>query len=371
MNLMINASNLQKGGALQVAHSFLYEIKERDEISFEVVLSSPLKEQIDEDEFPDNFKFYTYDKRKGVNNFFLGKDKYLDELEGRIKPNCVFTIFGPSYWKPKAPHLCGYAIPHYIYPESPFFERLTITEKFSLFIKKRIRMNGFKNHSNYLVVETEDAKGKLLQHHNIEEEKVFVVSNTYNNRFDDYEDYFWPSINNANFNLLFLSSYYKHKNFEIIEEVTDVLKKKELTDVRFITTLKKEELKKLNFDKNDFVINVGPQPIVKCPSLYKNTDALFLPTLLECFTANYVEAMVMERPILTSDFGFSRSICGDAATYFDPENPNDIVSKIESIKKSENKIDQLVKNGISELKKFETSRSRAESYIEICRSIAV
>src|SRR5699024_11525331 len=113
---MINSSNLTKDGSIQVVHSVLNEIKDQNEIKFHVVLSNSLNEQIDKAEFPANFDFYIYDKNKTIFNIFLGKDKYLDALEDRVKSDCVFTIFGPSYWKPKVPHLTGYALPHYLYP---------------------------------------------------------------------------------------------------------------------------------------------------------------------------------------------------------------------------------------------------------------
>ena len=49
----------------------------------------------------------------------------------------------------------------------------------------------------------------------------------------------------------------------------------------------------------DWLLAVGGVDIRECPSLYEQCDFMFLPTLLECFSASYAEAMKMRRPILT------------------------------------------------------------------------
>ncbi|MFK2341775.1 glycosyltransferase [Bacteroides fragilis] len=75
------------------------------------------------------------------------------------------------------------------------------------------------------------------------------------------------------------------------------------------------------------IVNLGIIDVSKCPQLYNECDALFLPTLLECFSANYVEAMKMRKPIVTSNLPFATNVCKNAALYFDPMNAHDIVEK--------------------------------------------
>jgi len=62
---------------------------------------------------------------------------------------------------------------------------------------------------------------------------------------------------------------------------------------------------------------------------------LLLPTLLESFSATYVEAMSFDCPILTSDLDFARGVCGDAAVYFDPWNPESIKNAIVKLKEDD------------------------------------
>ena len=86
-------------------------------------------------------------------------------------------------------------------------------------------------------------------------------------------------------------------------------------------------------------------------------------------TVIVLEAMKMEKPILTSNYSFAADICGDAALYFDPLDAKDIAEKILKLKDDKKLYDELIKIGKERLKDFEASRSRAEKYLEICEKI--
>ena len=96
---------------------------------------------------------------------------------------------------------------------------------------------------------------------------------------------------------------------------------------------------------------------------------MFLPTLLETFSASYPEAMKMERPILTSNLDFAIDICGDAALYFNPLDSYDIANKIKTLITDPILYQDLVEKGKNRLKNFETSTSRAEKYLLCCEEI--
>src|SRR5690606_31883324 len=106
----------------------------------------------------------------------------------------------------------------------------------------------------------------------------------------------------------------------------------------------------------------------ECPSLYRQSDFMFLPTLLECFTATYPEAMCMDTPILTSDLPFARSICGSAAEYFNPLSPKDIGDKIFNLSHDTVKVEELIKMGRKQLLLFDNSKQRADKYLKIITS---
>ncbi|HTL09366.1 MAG TPA: hypothetical protein VL307_13945, partial [Chitinophagaceae bacterium] len=93
--------------------------------------------------------------------------------------------------------------------------------------------------------------------------------------------------------------------------------------------------------------------------------------MLECFSASYPEAMVMQKPVLTSDLSFARSICRDAAMYFDPLNPADIADTIVRLMTDKSLYDRLVMNGLQRVKDFPTAAQRAAAYIALCEQIVI
>jgi glycosyltransferase involved in cell wall biosynthesis len=370
---IVNCSNLKKGGALQVAHSFLTEIKENTEHDFHVVLSSALNEQINTLEYPPNFSFYNYSIKPSILKAITAKDGFLDKLEKTIKPDCIFTVFGPSYWIPKTKtHLMGYAKPHYIYPESPFYKKTSFSNIFRLSILKYLHKLNLKRSKAFFWVETEDVRLRLTKFLNIDQNSIYTISNTFHSVFDllpqtKKDEELDKTLENNYFKFITITSYYLHKNLEILNDLVPILRKRKV-NCKFYLTLKDAAFSKLS-SCQDYVINLGPVPIEKCPELYSQADALFLPTLLECFTASYPEAMKMEKPILTSDLSFAHDICGQAAEYFDPLNPQNIADKIEKIISNPERRNYLIEKGKKRLKIFETSVSRAEKFLEICKKI--
>jgi glycosyltransferase involved in cell wall biosynthesis len=140
------------------------------------------------------------------------------------------------------------------------------------------------------------------------------------------------------FKLLCLSRYYSHKNIEIFLPVARRIRDAGL-DAKIITTLDRDENEgaRCFLDAVDaeglsaVIVNVGSVPMAQVPSLYKQTDALLLPTLLESFSGTYVEAMHHRRPILTSDLDFAKGVCGDSAFYFDPTDDAAIFDAIRTV----------------------------------------
>lgn len=368
MKIIINATPLTKGGGMQVAHSFIEEIKSYNQHEFHVLLSQELYEQIETEKFASNFVFKKIHFNKGIKSFFK-RSVELQKYENDVKPDVVFTVFGPAYWRPKNKHVMGYAIPHYIYIDSPFFSEMSIVNKVKFNLLKSLHLWRFRKEGDFLIVETNDVKEKLNKLYSRPMEEVFVVHNTFNdvyNRFT-YENVIGMDANK--FRFLVLSAYYPHKNLEIIKPIVRELIRKGVSDVQFVLTMKDDDYHS-NFEGfEDYIVNAGVQPISKCPSLFQEADALFLPTLLECFTATYPEAMKMNKPIITTDMGFAKSICKDSALFYSATSYLDAVDKILELKDNDILQEQLIANGVKRLRDFPNAHERAKKYIEILSQI--
>lgn len=374
MRLIINTSNLNKGGGIQVAHSFINECIKFPDNEYHIFLCKKLSEQIDIHKFDDNFHFYSilnapsYFSIDGIKAI-----KTLNKLEYKITPDCVFSIFGPTYWTPKSPHLMGFAIAHFIYPDSPFYQIIPKSEKFKWNIHKFAKGYFFKRNASYFHVESEDVRIRLAEYLKVNIQNIYTVFNTYHSEYTNgnRNNELILSNNSRDFRIVCISAYYTHKNLEILNKVIPLLKKDGLNNLKFILTIEDQFFEKIFIPTaKSQIINIGPIDIKKCPQLYDECDASFLPTLLECFSANYPESMIMGKPILTSDLSFARGICGNAALFFNPLNEFDIVNKIRELYNNKELYNKLVKAGEERVKIYPNAEKRAEKYLSICQKIS-
>ena len=365
MRVLVNASNIHVGGGTQVALSFINFLYKFPHFDFIVLASDKVYNQLEIGLLPINVRVEKGDF--GIKQYLRGNSKQILKLEEQISPDIVFTIFGPSYWTPKSPHLMGFAMPWLINPTSQAFKELPFKIWLIKIIQNYIKGYFTKKNAKFFVVETEDVKKRLEKYFNVPLSNTWVADNTYNQHFNLVE--IAPSRTSSFFELLTITANYPHKNLRIIKKVIPILKQRGLK-VRFTLTIPDVDFNEMFGDEKEYVRNLRPISSKDCPKYYNQADALFLPTLLECFTASYPEAMVMKRPILTSDLPFAKQICGEeGALFFDPLNPVDIVNQIETLVNNEQLYNDLVAKGLIRVKQFLTSEERAEKYISIFEAI--
>ena len=229
----------------------------------------------------------------------------------------------------------------------------------------------FFNRLDALFVQTDDVKERLSRLLS-PGKPIYKVSNTVNSAFLNGRQITrkLPDRTGSELRLLTVSSFYPHKNLDIIRPLVNILEEKGLKEFKFVLTLPPEKFDPLFGDLKNRVINVGPVPIEECPSLYRECDFMFLPTLLECFSASYAEAMAMRKPILTSDMSFAHTVCRDAAVYFNPMDPEDIAEKILDLQAAPEKQKFLMDRGEEILKQYNYPADRARSFLEICTEIS-
>jgi glycosyltransferase involved in cell wall biosynthesis len=374
MKIVIDNSNLFVGGGIQVASSFLNDLNQLDkknqinDIAFVYVIQSKnCAKQIEKSTFGSKFLFYDLDISS--QNSIFRRIQNVKKIENEVKPDITFTIFGPSYHRSRNLKLVGFAIPHIVYPDSPFFNLISTKEKLYFKLLSVFKTYVFKKFSDALVFETENAK-ELFTVQKSYLKKSYTVGNTINEIFFNKDR--WVEFENkksTSCNILFLTSNYPHKNMQIIPKVIDVLKNRfNFYDFKFLITLERDDLRfSKYYDKN--IEYIGKVDLQKIPSLYSHCDIAFIPTLLEVFSATYLEAMLMKKPIITSDLGFSRDICGDAAIFCDPLDPEGYAKAIVDIVVDMELRSSLVNKGTLNLKRFGTSMDRTNSYLRIIKEL--
>ena len=359
---LINCSNLKNGGGLQVAHSVCSQLGRYQQHKFVVVLSSYIRAF----DIPDgsNVEVYRYDVKNDVATLLFGRDKFLDDLVSKHDVEVVLTIFGPSRWIPRCKHLCGFARAQLLL-KNPLQKELSWKEK----LNYKIWEWGFKKSSDTFYTENQYISDMLPNF--LGDVKVYTVTNFYNQIFDQPKN--WQrNVKLTSFDgvtLLTVSSTGIHKNLRIMMPVSEYLEQNHPDfKFRFVLTCQPEALNVPPALQHHFEF-VGKVDVSECPNLYEQADIMFMPTLLECFTATYPEAMRMDVPIVTTDLEFARGLCGDAACYYSAIDPKAAAEAIYKVATDKEYAARLVANGKKQLKNFDNYEQRADKLIKILEEI--
>lgn len=363
MIFLVNASNLKNGGGIQVTQSLCEQLARFEQHRFVVVLSSYIS--VTFLKLGKNTRIKRYDIKNNLSTLVFGRDVVLDELVDKEKIDAVLTIFGPSRWCPKVPHLCGFARAQLVLTDSPYYKRCTLKEK----IIYKIWTWSFKKCSKNFYTENEYISDMLAQL--LGNVKVYTISNYYNQIYDQPER--WRRSRTLSIfdgiTCLSVSTHYPHKNFEIVIDIVRELKRDHPDfKVRFVMTFEEEEMPVPNDIKNAFVF-IGKTDVSECPYLYEQSDIMFMPTLMECFTATYPEAMRMEVPIVTTDLEFARGLCGDAACYYSAVDAKAAAAAIYKVATEKQYAQKLMENGRKQLSIYDNYEQRAIKLIKILEDL--
>ncbi|MDE2059879.1 MAG: glycosyltransferase family 4 protein [candidate division NC10 bacterium] len=145
--------------------------------------------------------------------------------------------------------------------------------------------------------------------------------------------------------LLYVSEYSDYKNLTTLLKAVSIMRTQGMADFRLMTTADPSQFPEVEIVTREqdralvshphiapFVKFTGSIPYEDVPNLYMQSDLFVFPSLAESFGHPLVEAMASGLPIIASDIPICREICGDAAVYFSPLDPNDLAEKIMSLR---------------------------------------
>jgi len=145
--------------------------------------------------------------------------------------------------------------------------------------------------------------------------------------------------------MLYVSEYSDYKNLTTLLKAILVLKKQANNDFSLTTTMHPDQFPDVEIvtrhedldlasrpDIASCVNFTGAIPYEQIPKLYQEADVFVFPSLAESFGHPLVEAMASGLPVIASDIPICHEICGDAAVYFSPLDPQDLADKITMLK---------------------------------------
>ena len=161
--------------------------------------------------------------------------------------------------------------------------------------------------------------------------------------------------------LLYPANAWKHKNHErLFTAYAEV--RRERPDLRLVLTGAGHD--RLTLPKG--AESRGHVTLDELVELYRSAAALVYPSLYEGFGIPCVEAMACGCPVAASDVASIPEVCGDAAVYFDPLDPESIAEGIRAV------LDRPPSGGIERAGRFtwdECARRHDEVYEELAATV--
>jgi glycosyltransferase involved in cell wall biosynthesis len=348
MKLLVDCTPLGSGGGVQVAVAFLENLRQRGDITWLALAPEQMRVALPEVLSGDDRVMFI--KKNRLGDIFTIRSE-LKRLEQVYSPSIIFTVFGPAYFCAQSPHLTGFAISEMLY-EPHILMPAALWLKYLLSDAIRCRL---LRQADTLVVETETVRHRLAYRLGIAAERIAVIGNSLNPLLARHA----PTnlSKDGHFGLLIPSTYYPHKNLEIIPPVAQALERLDPSfhfEFRFTLDANSAPWQRIIRHAHELGVGhriktLGPLPLNALAEAYKAASAVFLPTLLEASTAVYPESFYFMRPLITSDLDFARELCGEAAVFVSPLEPESIAKSVHKLANSNELTNRLIAIGERQL----------------------
>lgn len=370
--ILINCTACSVGGGIQVAAGFVNHLAASSTLPFQPVLA--LSPQVSRECSPASARFprIVIEGRPGavVSGWHARKNvrRFADEQA----VSAVFTVFGPSYVRFAQPELVGFADGFAFAADGECYLRHPFMQRVRSQLLKPLKIHFLRNRAAYWV-ESDGARRDLARTLSINPDRVSVVPNCANQALLDAACGIPPSEPPS---ILLLAAGYWHKNHELAVGMAAAMRRKSPgSPFRIRMTLPDGEIWRRvsalsrEAGVSDAIENLGPLKLAECARAMEQSTLIIHPSLLETFSATYLEAMGVGRPLLVSDRGFARDICGDAAIYFDPTSPADAAEKALRLLSEPALRAHLVERGRLRLSRFPTAFQKNEALVALVRRL--
>lgn len=288
----------------------------------------------------------------------------LEDLVKQEAFTLVYTMAGPAYAQFSCIHLQGISNPFITHADWDAFSLQGNYFQITRYFFKSFVQLLYSRNADYFVFQTEQARQNYCKRAFIAKNKTFVVTNAFDDslRIDG-------QTNRAKKDIITIfcpGADYTHKAFQFIPEIAKSLK--ELTEIefKFILTLPYSKLwykiynRAIELGISDKIANRGPFSYSEIHEVYEDVDIVFVPSLLETFSASYLEAIALQKRLVVAEKGFAKEICGKYAYYIDPKDATETAKVFKDIIENKGeKVDKFV-IGNQILQRFGSQKQRFE-----------
>jgi glycosyltransferase involved in cell wall biosynthesis len=246
------------------------------------------------------------------------------------------------------------------------------TQSFSRFFYHTVLKNG-ANKSKGIIVDSENTKRDLIKILQAPLNKISVIHLGVDNNYRPDRD---PAKREAlkqkyKINhpyILFVSQWRPHKGINNLVKSFEILDRRfKMKDLDLVITGKsnpkfpeiEEGIKNSPLKKR--IITPGFVDEKDMVPLYSNASAFVFPSVYEGFGLNPLEAMACGTAVTTSNISCIPEICGSAALYFDPKDPEDIALKTYTLINNHVLRQKLIDRGLENVKRFSWEKMARET----------
>lgn len=290
----------------------------------------------------------------------------------------IFTPMGAGPLRSPCPTVVGWHDSTAAYPESEFWERISTRDRRAIRLRARLARRAVRR-ADRVCVQTKVMAQRLGRIWDIPSDRFVIVPNGPSQFLTDEAPRSRGPLGQP-WRVLCIGEPKPTKNLEIVPEVAARLKDhmEDLGPGEFIMTFASDHERYLDpfrraleeWGETYPIRRSGQVPHGTLGKLYREADAVFLPSLLESFSATYVEAMHFGVPLVTSGRDFAREICGDAAEYVDPLDAGDCARGLARVMTDSLRRDELRSAGFRRVTTFPSWDERFERYRRACYAVA-
>ncbi len=162
--------------------------------------------------------------------------------------------------------------------------------------------------------------------------------------------------------LVYTGNLYPHKNIIVVLKALQKLpniKLKIICARDFFSEKLAKQIDHLHLKKQvEFLGYLDDQQFKE---VYKNALALVHPSLMEGFSLTGLEAMTLNCPVISSNSSCLPEIYSNSVLYFDPNNSDELVEKINQLKDDQKLRQKLINLGHQQIKKYSWGKTAKET----------
>ncbi len=309
---------------------------------------------------------------KKVYVFF--RDRFPNKLSNRLKLSslgvdllfCPFTA--PTYAQPRIPVVSViFDLQHLAYPY--FFSSDVISTRQQF-------LDDLKRKSDHIICISEGVRQSVLDNFDVDPQKTHVVPISVHSRLPKLKPQGVETELKAleigrNPYMFYPANFWPHKNHRMLLTAFGLFlsqNTKSKIELVFTGTIqdKERELRAAasQMDLGDRVHFLGYLETNQLAAVWQGCEFLIFPSLYEGFGIPLLEAMYYGKPILCSNVTSIPEIVQDAALYFDPRDPRDIVKCLETITDNPGIREDLIHRGSLRVSAFDLA-DMTKMYSEI------